>query len=161
VFSALCRGRGPPPPPSQKARERNYPSHVTAVYRSARSFFSAATTLSPSHGFNLPMTPLSTPAGIRGIVVNYVMFPFSRNPSAHNPPCETKPHGWLLGVYESVHKLRSGFWHLDLADGGSEKGTFNLSSEFSMETHMLEFAPKTVGQHHGYRTDPCWWGRSF
>jgi hypothetical protein len=28
--------------------------------------------------------------------------------------------------------------------------------EFSMETHMLEMAPKTMGQHHGARTDPCW-----
>jgi hypothetical protein len=35
------------------------------------------------------------------------------------------------------------------------------TSEFSMETHMLEFTPKTVGQYHRDMTNPCWLGRSY
>jgi hypothetical protein len=65
--------------------------------------------------YKLPMAPHSTCTGFRGLVVDYVVFPFSGDPlKLHYPPYVTDLPGWqlsaeLTGVYSSVHDLRLGF----------------------------------------------------
>jgi hypothetical protein len=114
-FFGLCQDGGPPSPPSQETRERNYSSDITGVFRKTGSFFSCNKTLSPDHVYKVPMAPHSTPAGFKGLVVDCITFPFSGNSSApHSPPCMTNSHGWqwsaeLPRVHGSLHELRSGF----------------------------------------------------
>lgn len=56
----------------------------------------------------------------------------SGNPTAlHYPLCVPNLPGWqwfpdISGVYGSEHKLKVGFWCLDLAAGSSDKGACNL-----------------------------------
>jgi hypothetical protein len=70
---------------SQETHQRNYPLDITGVYPKARSYILANMTLSPHHGYKSPMAPHSTPAGFRGLVVDYTVFCFSTTlPSMHN-----------------------------------------------------------------------------
>jgi hypothetical protein len=147
-------------PRSQEARQRNYPSDITGEYPKARTYISANTSLSPYHGYKLPMASCSTPACFRGLAVNYIMFPFGGNPLApHYPPC-VPTHMGSNGAPDSLKSTCvymnwdriSETWILRL--GAVRRVHLTFTSEFSMETHMLEFMPKIVGHL-------CWWGRSL
>jgi hypothetical protein len=50
-------------------------------------------------------------------------------------------------------------WILQL--GAVRRVHLTFTSEVSMETHVVEFMLKSVGQDHGDRKDPCWSDRSF
>jgi hypothetical protein len=114
-FSGLCRDGGPPPSPiSGRASEKLSSGHHWGVSKS-KTYIPGEHDLSSYHGYKLPMAPHCTAAGFRGLVVDYILFPFSSNPSAaHYPLCVTNLQGWqwsagFLEVYGNIHKSRLGF----------------------------------------------------
>jgi hypothetical protein len=105
---------------------RDYPFNITGLNQKEVCLSWKTWLQAPTMGTNCPW-PHFTPNVIRGCVVDYIMFPFSADRSApHCPPCKKPAQVALEHWTPWSHDLRSGFWYLDLAVGGSENGAFNL-----------------------------------
>jgi hypothetical protein len=100
------------------------------------------------------MAPHATPADFRKLAADYIVLSSSSNPSVpHYPLCIT-PSMCGSGALDSLESTGvctnrdwvSDTWILQLRAVRRVQLTF--TSEFSEETHMLGFGPKTVGQNH-------------
>jgi hypothetical protein len=91
------------------------------------------------------------------------VFPFSSNLSVPHYPPYVIPAGMAVGyqIPWSLHESRLGFWYLDLAAGGSEKGIFNLHVWVLWVDTCWSSSWRPWGQHHGDRINSCWWGKNF
>lgn len=115
---------------SQTANQRNYPLDITEGYPTARSHISGEHDFKPLQVWTAHSSPLHACELQESCDwLHHAHYPSWQPTTPHYPPCIRNRRQYsarLLGVQVTVYELRSSFWYLDLAAGGSDKSMFRL-----------------------------------